>query len=177
METKHINLPDDDVEAFELFVTWIYGAPMKQFDGAEISTHMKLIFLGEKLCLEPLINEGMNQFRIFYQAPRLPVTTSVIRYVYENAAPKSPLRQFLLRLVVRKAKATGSLKKQTLRSPPKRCFGRAATLRLSSPLRFFPSTHFRWLKGTHATLKAVPSTATRLRLRARGFEQVDEAHE
>lgn len=99
-EDNVFNLPDDDVEAFKLFVDWLYGAPVKKCGPEELASFLALLVFSEKICLEFLHNEIMNQIRAFYrtcdQDP--PVSTRTIQYVYENTLSTSPLRYFIISL-------------------------------------------------------------------------------
>ena len=100
IETGIITLPDDDVEAFKLLVDWIYGATLKKFAASELPSYLALMVLAEKLCMEALQNETMNQIRIFYRACRQehPVSAWTIAYVYENTGTSCPLRYFIASL-------------------------------------------------------------------------------
>lgn len=99
-ENKIFNLPDDDVEAFKLFVDWLYGAPLKKFGPEELPSYLALLVFSEKICLEFLHNETMNRIRAFFRTCHEdhPVSTRTIQYMYENTSPRSPLRYFIISL-------------------------------------------------------------------------------
>lgn len=96
---KEVRLLGDDAETFELFVDWLYGAPVKEIEPDGLFSYLALVMLCEKLCLEPLHNAAMDQIRTFYrhssQPDRVPAWT--IQYIYENTAPNCPLRRFITR--------------------------------------------------------------------------------
>lgn len=99
-EDKVFNLPDDDVEVFKLFIDWLYGAPVKKCGPEDLASFLALLVFSEKICLEFLQNETMNQVRGFYRTcdPDSPVSIRTIQYVYENTVSTSPLRYFIVSL-------------------------------------------------------------------------------
>lgn len=78
-------LPDDDVGAFELFLSWMYGGEVHLYVTAEnIGKYLVLLALSEKLIVERLHNQTIDAIREFYWRRRESVQTEHLVYVFEN---------------------------------------------------------------------------------------------
>lgn len=91
-----VYLPDDNVEAFVLFVQWIYGARLKRAaTTAPVKTLLALYVMAEKFCMETLKNLAMDLIRAFYSTADLESLTEHIEYVYSSTPTSSPIRRFV----------------------------------------------------------------------------------
>lgn len=89
-------LPDDNVEAFVLFVQWIYGARIKKAaTTAPVKTLLALYVMAEKFCMETLKNLAMDLIREFYSMANIESLTEHIEYVYSSTPNTSPIRCFV----------------------------------------------------------------------------------
>jgi len=97
-DERAVYLPDEDVGAFELFVRWIYGAPLRApSDLDSFTRHLALYVMAEKFCMEPLKNLLMDAIRTYYRFNGIRGGPEQMEYVYENTPADSSLRLFLVR--------------------------------------------------------------------------------
>jgi hypothetical protein len=104
---NRIALPDDEPAIFASFVEWMYfgeyNVPVLMlFDTismAAVNHHARCYVLGDKLLSTGFKNYAMHRLYAQYSAKRIfldPVTTQDARYVWDNTAVGSKLRQFYL---------------------------------------------------------------------------------
>ncbi|KAF2740439.1 hypothetical protein EJ04DRAFT_425049, partial [Polyplosphaeria fusca] len=104
-QEKRIELPDDDATVFALFVEWLYYgdyaiAPLS-LPLSSISVDARCWVLGDKFLCTEFKNHAMSRLyaehtsAIFTRA----VTTQEVRYICDNSAPGSKLRQLYIALV------------------------------------------------------------------------------
>lgn len=97
---KELHLPEDNIDGFELFVEWLYGATLKRIEDEEaVFTHIALLLLANKLCLEHLRNEIMDLIIRFYRVYPALVEPQSLSYIYEHTSDDDPLREFTVQLV------------------------------------------------------------------------------
>ena len=100
-EQKELFLPEDDIESFGLFVKWLYGASLKKISSKdELSVYFTLFVLANKLCLEHLRNETMDQILRFDRTSTYPVPVDyqIIRFIYRNTSDQDSIRKYLVDL-------------------------------------------------------------------------------
>lgn len=98
---KELFLPEDDIESFSLFVKWLYGASLKKISSKdELSVYFTLFVLANKLCLEHLRNETMDQILRFHRTSTYPVPVDyqIIRFIYRNTSDRDSIRKYLVHL-------------------------------------------------------------------------------
>ncbi|KAJ4377794.1 hypothetical protein N0V83_000624 [Neocucurbitaria cava] len=106
-----IQLPDDDLEAFALFVEWMYygkyNVATQVFSGEDdtyddTNIHARCWILGDKLLSSEFKNYAMSQLYAQCMAKSAfeVVTTQDVQYACENSAEESRLRQFYFAYVV-----------------------------------------------------------------------------
>ncbi|KAI9712190.1 MAG: hypothetical protein M1812_006924 [Candelaria pacifica] len=96
-------LPDDDPDAFELFVNWLYGArlvPIRYFFHhklveKDVITLCKLHVLASKLCIEPLMNLVIDDIRRYNRLWGTHTSNIVRQYISANAVAPSPLLHYI----------------------------------------------------------------------------------
>ena len=97
---KELHIPEDNVAGFELFASWLYGAPLKQIEDQDaLLPHIALHVLASKLCVERLQNEVMDLIIRFYRVHPGLVEAQSLGYIYENTSEGDPLRVFSVRLL------------------------------------------------------------------------------
>lgn len=65
--SNELYLPDDDIAAFGLFVNWLYGSPLKEFDTAEqLHDYLALWVLSDMLLIEYLQKLTVDRIRAYY---------------------------------------------------------------------------------------------------------------
>lgn len=108
---NRIELPDDDLEAFALFVEWMYYGTyhiatrvLSDEDDTydEANTHARCWILGDKLLSSEFKNYAMSQLYAQCTAKSAfeVVTTHDVQYTCDNSAEESRLRQFYFAYVV-----------------------------------------------------------------------------
>lgn len=109
-QEKRIELPEDNHKIFGLFVEWMYYGNYSvelpiSWRGSEeedVNVEAQCWVLGDKLLCNEFKNFAMSRLYAQYMsmfASRM-ITTHDVRYVCENSAADSKLRQFYLALVV-----------------------------------------------------------------------------
>jgi hypothetical protein len=104
---NRIALPDEEPVIFALFVEWLYygeyTVPVLKFHDtnwtAAVNYHARCYVLGDKLLSTGFKNAAMSRLYNLYSRNSLfpsPVTTQDARYVWDNTAVGSKLRQFYL---------------------------------------------------------------------------------
>src|SRR5450756_2353201 len=104
MIEQTVRLPEDDADAFSLFMEWLYLghlSPVKldhhTTTSGPIYNRIKLYCFAEKHCLVDLMDYTMSSLMSNYtKHTRLP-TIEVMQYVYENTVVGSKLRAFIAR--------------------------------------------------------------------------------
>lgn len=110
---KVVNLPEDDTEAFVLFVRWIYNLPPhKASTSATVAALFGLYILAEKFCMETLKNLSMDVVRASYSDGCRSRISEHIDLIYGNTPENSPMRRFITNyfaysLLVRKVPISG----------------------------------------------------------------------
>ena len=90
-------LPDDDPGSFDLFVGWLYGAPLKNIVSQnELLVYLALVVLANKLCLEYLHNEAMDHIISFHRANPTYVSHQDLHYVYQNTSDQDRIRTYFV---------------------------------------------------------------------------------
>ncbi|TKA55838.1 hypothetical protein B0A49_12998 [Cryomyces minteri] len=101
-EMKKLELPDDEDEAFEQFVGWLYSgqlrAPEEEHD---LGTLFELYLMGEKWQVPKLVEETLESVRLFYQRHDAYPGLRRVQYVYANTDGDSPMRKLLVQSVAR----------------------------------------------------------------------------
>ena len=100
-DQKELYLPEDVIESFGLFVRWLYGAPLKKISSKdELSVYFTLFVLANKLCLEHLRNETMDQILRFHRTSTYPVPIDyqILRFIYRNTSDRDSIRKYLVEL-------------------------------------------------------------------------------
>lgn len=112
-EHKHVKdgqleLPDEDIGAFELLVKWLYQGHIEdvsmmptehKWEYAE--TCQKLYLLCERIGLLPLKNMAIDQFRKGCHEARLVPGAEEMKPIYEKTAPSSPFRKLVSKIAAR----------------------------------------------------------------------------
>lgn len=99
-EKEELDLLEESVAGFELFVTWLYGVTLKSIENEDASfPYFALFVLAGNLRLERLQNEVMDLIIRFYRLNPGLVDPDTLRYVYENTSEGDLLRLFSVRLV------------------------------------------------------------------------------
>ncbi|KAI9696236.1 MAG: hypothetical protein M1836_005789 [Candelina mexicana] len=101
-DRTELNLPDTDEEAFEVFVTSLYGGGVKAIDseGDKWWTHFRLYMLGSKFCMESLMNATMDRIQPAFGPPRQFGTArallneDLVDYIFQNTEASSPFRSW-----------------------------------------------------------------------------------
>lgn len=109
--SKEVKLPEDDTDAFALFIRWLYIGETAAIDcicgydynephrcpAASVQTYVQAWILGDKLGC-PIFKDiaMLGLVRTYY--PEL-INTKTVRIAYEKSAPGSKLRKCLLDLV------------------------------------------------------------------------------
>ena len=97
-QQKELFLPEDDIESFDLFVRWLYGATLKKISSKDdLPVYLALSILANKLCLEHLQNETMDHILIFYRLSPPETNARTIRFIYGNTYAGYPLLKLLVR--------------------------------------------------------------------------------
>jgi hypothetical protein len=105
-EEKTLSMPEDSVEAFEYFVSFLY-APKFTFHPPEsesmMGVYFELYILSSKLCIDTLQNVVVDTILRFFRAcdfksPYL--RPSHVRFIYENTTPTSKMRGLVAQLTL-----------------------------------------------------------------------------
>lgn len=100
---KTMHLPDEDIAPFELFVRWLYGATLCTPTEEHISDYVGLYILGETFCIESLKNHAMDLIRRGHRIRNWGWGPRITSRIYDNTPANSPLRDFILPCIVRRA--------------------------------------------------------------------------
>ena len=65
--SNELFLPDDDDEAFEFFVNWLYGATLRINTVGQLHNYLALLVLSEKILVEHLQNLTVDLIRAYYR--------------------------------------------------------------------------------------------------------------
>ena len=98
---RELYLPEEDIESFGLFVRWLYGASPKKISSIdELSVFFTLFVLANKLCLEHLRNETMDQILRFHRTNEIPVPVhyQILRFIYRDTSDRDSIRKYLVDL-------------------------------------------------------------------------------
>jgi hypothetical protein len=96
-QENSMHLPEDDPNAFALFIDWIYRSKVPAMHNREDQvTLYNLYIFAEKLCLDDLANATMDQIQklLGILDPSFDQSTALIRKVYTETSSQSPLRKF-----------------------------------------------------------------------------------
>lgn len=98
-QQKELYLPEDDIESFDLFVRWLYGAPLKKISSDDdLLVYLALIVLANKLCLEYLQNEAMDHILRFHRKIPGSVRYDCLHYIYQNTSSHDHIRSYSVSL-------------------------------------------------------------------------------
>jgi hypothetical protein len=97
---RSIELPEDDVDSFDLFVRWLYGGdkfPLSSPDGEDVLyDYLKLYVLASKLLTTRLQNKVINAVFFYVRQDRAPLPAlQHVQYIYENTEAGSKMRALL----------------------------------------------------------------------------------
>lgn len=95
-------LPDEDDDAFKLFVGWLYSeripTPKKEDD---LSPLLDVYLMAEKWEIKKLMLEVLDAVRSYYHETDTWPTLRRVQYIYSNSEVESPMRQLLVQCVAR----------------------------------------------------------------------------
>ncbi|KAF7949360.1 uncharacterized protein EAE97_002869 [Botrytis byssoidea] len=102
-QTSSMDMPEDDPEAFELFIHWLYrGEVRRATELTDIDQFLQLYIFAEKLCLNGLANKTMDaiqaisdDFNEFTQC-----SLEQMDGVWRNTSSTSPVRKWLILILV-----------------------------------------------------------------------------
>ncbi|KAF7929325.1 uncharacterized protein EAE98_005244 [Botrytis deweyae] len=98
-----MDMPEDDPEAFELFLHWLYRGEVRRATKlTDIDQFLKLYVFSEKLCLNEVANKTMDAIQeMNYDLYTLPkCSLEQLDGVWRNTSSTSPLRKWLIHLLV-----------------------------------------------------------------------------
>ena len=86
-QENELSLPEDDIESFDLFVKWLYGATLKKISSnTDLPVYLNLYVLADKLCLEHLQNETMDLILRFYRTTPYQVDIEILQQIPQDFA-------------------------------------------------------------------------------------------
>lgn len=95
-------LPEDDPEAFNVFLEWLYTSRLTQpndLQEADMFTwtwsYLKVYCFAEKYCLSELMNHAVSTLILTMSANSQLPDAEEMAYVYENSSSGSHLRRFM----------------------------------------------------------------------------------
>lgn len=95
-------LPDEDEDAFKLFVGWLYSErvpePKSEDDLAPL---FDVYLMAEKWEIRRLITEVLDAIRRYYYATNSWPSLRRVQYIYSSTGTESPMRQLLVSCVAR----------------------------------------------------------------------------
>lgn len=92
-KSKELYLPDDNDASFELFVNWLYGGNLKPpSNDDELSAHLGLLALAEKVLIEHLGNLTADHIRGYYRDSKARVSARDLSFVFDNTSSHLMLR-------------------------------------------------------------------------------------
>jgi len=95
-------LPDEDDQAFKLFVGWLYSErvpePKKEED---LGPLLDIYLMAEKWEIRRLITETLDETRRYYHNTNTWPSLRRVQYIYSNTTLESPMRQLLVSCVAR----------------------------------------------------------------------------
>ncbi|TGO68100.1 hypothetical protein BOTNAR_0030g00220 [Botryotinia narcissicola] len=102
-QTSSMDMPEDDPEAFELFIHWLYrGEVRRAAKVTDIDQFLQLYIFAEKLCLKELANKTMDEIQsISGDLNEFPqCSLEQLDGVWRNTSSTSPLRKWLILVLV-----------------------------------------------------------------------------
>ena len=82
-QQDELYLPEDNIESFELFVTWLYGTHLKKIcSNDELPAYVGLTVLADKICLEYLHNQATDHVLRFYRSHPESIDHQYLRDIY-----------------------------------------------------------------------------------------------
>lgn len=95
-------LPDDDTDAFELLVGWLYSRTLSfPVEDKQVSTLLDLYLLAEKLQMEALENDCVDTVRAYYHSNETYPELRRVQYVYANTDADNPMREMMVGSIAR----------------------------------------------------------------------------
>jgi hypothetical protein len=98
------NFPDDDPEAFDLILRWIYRDSFETIPSVSnfirkspLWKSITFYILAEKLCLPRLQDHIMSNVFVHYRSKDLLPSIHMMDCAYSGTSSKSPLRKFIVR--------------------------------------------------------------------------------
>ena len=108
-QQKELYLLEDDVESFDLFVRWLYGATLKKISlDEDLLVYLALVTLANKLSLEQLHNETMDHILGFYRLAPPKLDADTIRSNHRNTFTGDPLRRLVIQFAAWTAVLNGN---------------------------------------------------------------------
>ena len=100
-ETQQASLPEDDPEAFSIFLEWLYSGsilPPGKDDNSKLvlNDQIKLYCFAEKYCLAQLMDYTISASIAFLNERKGLPTCDHIEMAYNHTASGSPLRRFMV---------------------------------------------------------------------------------
>ncbi|KAF7922965.1 hypothetical protein EAE99_007156 [Botrytis elliptica] len=98
-----MDMPEDDPEAFELFVHWLYRGEVRRATKCTDSVQFfQLYIFAEKLCLNELANKTMDAIQAIIKDLDDPpqCTLEQMDGVWRNTSSTSPLRKWLIHVLI-----------------------------------------------------------------------------
>ncbi|CAD6441481.1 8381d201-8d09-46f8-90a6-3cc1c6cbfc1d [Sclerotinia trifoliorum] len=98
-----MDIPEDEPEAFELFVNWLYRASLPTSSrSGDLHWLLSLYIFAEKLCMNELANKTIDAIQAMTSHPEiyLPLNMEVTKKIWRNTSPTSPLRTFCIHALV-----------------------------------------------------------------------------
>ncbi|TGO15881.1 hypothetical protein BTUL_0034g00020 [Botrytis tulipae] len=102
-QNSSMDMPEDNPEAFELFIHWLYRGEVRRATKLEdIDQFFQLHIFAEKLCLNELANKTMDEIQtISDDLDDFPqCSLDQVDGVWRNTSSTSPLRKWLIHLLV-----------------------------------------------------------------------------
>lgn len=102
--TSEVSLPEDNPEAFKIFVSWLYtgrmivkGCDMELMPYETINAAVELWILGDKLMAPKFANAAMECCMVYYAVNLLESENA--DFIYKNCQEHSELRRFIRDLI------------------------------------------------------------------------------
>ncbi|THV48588.1 hypothetical protein BGAL_0239g00100 [Botrytis galanthina] len=102
-QSSSMDMPEDNPEAFELFIHWLYRGEVRSATKlTDVDQFLQLYIFAEKLCLNELANKTMDAIQAISddldESPQC--SLEQLDGVWRNTSSESPLRKWLIRILV-----------------------------------------------------------------------------
>lgn len=94
-----MDLPEDDPDAFNVFVDWLYRSTVPDVkDDVQLRAHFHLYMLAEKLCLNELANKTMDQIKNNKAdaSKQIELILGMNKQIYDNSSGDMSLRPYVV---------------------------------------------------------------------------------